>query len=68
MRSENKSLAAIVLSILTISKDSIRKSNGFNLLKNLFCLHSSRNEILCQISQKILKVSEIIIAVEKFSN
>ena len=31
-----KSLAAIALSVLTISKDSFTKSNRFNLFKNVF--------------------------------
>ena len=39
VQSENKNLAVIVLSILKISKDSIKKSTHLYLFKNLFCLH-----------------------------
>ena len=41
-QSENKCSAAVVLSFLKISKDSIKKSNGLYLFENLFCLHWSR--------------------------
>ena len=45
VRGENKALAAIVLSILTIRKDCIKKSNRLNLFKNFLCLNYSRERI-----------------------
>ena len=36
VQSQNKNLAALVSSILKLSKDSIKKSNRLYLFKNLF--------------------------------
>ena len=41
-RRETKNLAALVVSILKIVKDSIKKSKRLYFFKNWFCLHCSR--------------------------
>ena len=42
----SKNLAAIVLSIQNISKDSFKKSNRLYHFKSLFCLHCSRKHVV----------------------
>ena len=50
--SKNKNLAAIVLSILTISRHSIKMSNGLNLFEKLI---QSRYNRGCLVSSDVFR-------------
>ena len=57
VRSEKRSLAAIVLNILKISKDSIKKAIVYISSKILFCLHCSL-KIGCKITLGEFKIDQ----------